>query len=73
MEAQDLVPVYTCTNETEAEILRNALHAEGIACEIEGEHQAGLAGILAIRLLVRALDADRARRYLEQHEHHEKP
>lgn len=73
MDAHDLVPIYTCTNPAEAEILRNALHVEGIACEIDGENQAGLAGIMEIRLLVRALDAERARQYLEQHEHHEEP
>lgn len=65
----DLVSVYSPKNATEAEILRSALHSEGIKCEISGENQAGLAGIdsLEIQLLVRAEDDDRAQAYLELH------
>lgn len=69
MDASDLVNIYTCTNPGEAKILRNALQSEGIACRIDGEGQAGLSGILEIHLLVRAIDADRGRSYLEKHEH----
>lgn len=67
----ELVSVYSTNNAGEAEILRAALHGEGIKCEIDGENQAGLAGIISmeIRLLVRAEDFDRARKYLEQHHH----
>ena len=66
----DLKPVYSPNNAAEAEILRNALHGEGIKCEISGENQAGLAGIdsLEIQLLVRAEDFDRAHSFLEQHQ-----
>jgi hypothetical protein len=65
----DIVTVYTTDNATQAEILRGALHGEGIKCEIGGERQAGLAGIgsMEIQLLVRAEDADRARAFLEEH------
>lgn len=65
----DLLSVYSPKNATEAEILRNALHSEGIRCEISGENQAGFAGIggLEIQLLVRAEDFDRARAFLEEH------
>ena len=67
----DLVSVYSTNNAVEAEILRTALHGEGIKCEIDGENQAGLTGIISmeIRLLVRAEDSDRARKNLEQHHH----
>ena len=68
MDARDLISVYSCINAGEAEVLRNALQSEGIACRIDGEGQAGLAGVLELRLLVRAIDADRARAYIEKHE-----
>lgn len=60
MDAQDLVTVYTVTNPIQAEIIKNALQSEGIACELDGENQAGLSDILEIGILVRADDADRA-------------
>ena len=65
----DIVTVYTTDNATQAEILRAALHGEGIKCKIGGERQAGLAGIgsMEIQLLVRAEDADRARAFLDEH------
>lgn len=67
--------VYSTNDAYDAEILRAALHAEGIKCEIDGESQGGLTGvgIMEIKLLVRAADHDRARAYLEQHEHVKKP
>lgn len=68
MDPHELISVNTCTNATEAEVIRAALEAEGIPCQIEGEGQAGLAGILKMRLLVRAADADQARDFIERHE-----
>lgn len=70
MDANELVTVYTLNDATQAELIRNALHDEGIACEIDGENQAGLTGILEIKILCRAVDADRARKFIESHEHH---
>lgn len=67
MEAQEPVVVYTVVSPAEAEIVRNLLKSEGIACEIGGESQAGLAGILEITLLTKAVDADRARKIIELH------
>ena len=64
MESEDLVSVFTVKNPTEAEMVRNALKAVGIACEIGGEGQAGLAGVLEIDVLVHANDVGAARRYL---------
>lgn len=63
--------VYSTNDANEAEILRGALHGEGIKCEIDGKSQAGLigVGVIEIKLLVLAEDFDRARAYLEKHEH----
>jgi len=66
--AQELVPVYTVKNPNQAEIVKNFLESEGIPCSIEGEGQVGLAGILDIKLLVRAADADKARSLIAEHE-----
>jgi hypothetical protein len=69
MDANELMSVYSTNDPNYAEILRGALHAEGIKCEIEGEHQAGLTGLnmMEIKLLVSAKDFDRARSFIEQH------
>jgi hypothetical protein len=66
MHAEDLVSVCTVQSPTEAELIRNALKSVGIACEIGGETQAGLAGVLAIDVLTHANDAKEARKYLRQ-------
>lgn len=65
----DLLSVYSTNDASEAEILRSALHGEGVKCEISGENQAGLTGVgsLEIQLLVKAEDFDRARAFLERH------
>jgi hypothetical protein len=68
MDPQDLVTIYTVNNPTHAEIIRNFLHSEGIACELGGERQMGLTGIMQIDILVRAEDADRAGKLIAQHE-----
>ena len=67
----DILTVYTTSDANEAEVLRAALHGEGIKCEVGGEGQVGLAGIgsMEIQLLVRAEDFDRARAFLERHHH----
>jgi len=64
MEPEDLVPVYTVSNPTEAELVRSALESVGIACQIGGEGQAGLAGVLEIEILVHASDKTAARKHL---------
>ena len=68
-QPNDILTVYTTGNATEAEVLRAALEGEGIKCEVGGENQAGLAGVssMEIQLLVRAVDFDRAKAFLEQH------
>jgi hypothetical protein len=67
-DPDELVTVYTAREPTLAELIRNELQAEGIPCEVSGENQAGLAGVLKIDLLVRARDAERARTFIEEHE-----
>ena len=71
MDANELVPVYSTNDANDAEILRGALHAEGIKCEIDGEGQAGFTGlgIMEIKVLVRAEDFDQVKLYVEKHEH----
>jgi hypothetical protein len=69
VEPDDLTEVYSTNNANEAEIIRAALLAEGIPCQINGEGQAGLAGLgtMEISIDVRASDYDRARDFIEQH------
>lgn len=67
MDDLDLVEVYSLKNPAIAEIIKNALEAEGIRCELGNETQAGMTGILDIRVFVRASDAQRARELIESH------
>ena len=47
-------------------------HRGWIVCELDGEGQASLAGILDIKVLVRAWDEERARQVLAAHAHYHK-
>ena len=69
---QDLVSAYTVSTPPAAEIIKNFLGAEGIRAFIEKEDQAGLQGVtgIAIRILVPAEHADRARKLIQRHEAH---
>lgn len=67
MNPKELERVYSVKDAMQAEIIKGALHAEGIACEIEGEGQAGLTGIFDIDIFVKAEDADRARAIIDSH------
>ena len=63
------VTIFRTSNSSQAWILRNALIAEGIACEVMGDLQGGYTGLLhEVRLLVRAEDAQRAKTFFEEHE-----
>lgn len=64
-----LVEVYTITDPNLAEIIKATLQRDGISCWIEGENQAGLSGVLSIKLLTRARDADRAMRIIDTFDH----
>ncbi len=68
-QAMGWVEVYSVPDANLAEIIKAHLQQDGISCWIEGENQAGLAGILPIRLLVRASDGDRARGIIESFDH----
>lgn len=68
MQNEEFTAVYTANNAFQAEIVKAALVEAEIPCYIEGEAQGGLAGLLDIRLLVRASDAERARALIEEHE-----
>ena len=67
-DGKELVTAYTLKDPFKAEIIKNALHAEGIPCELDGERQAGLSDVFDIGILVRAQDADFARKLIERHE-----
>jgi hypothetical protein len=67
MEPQEPVTVFTTNDPTVAELIRNALHEEGIAAEVSGERQGGFAGVFPeIEVLVKAGDADRALHIVEE-------
>jgi hypothetical protein len=68
MESDEPVTVYTLNDPYQAEIIKAALRGEGISCELDGERQAGFSDILEIGVLVRAQDADRARKLIRRHE-----
>jgi hypothetical protein len=69
MDADEMVEVCTLRDAIKAEIIKNALADEGIACEIENESQAAMTGIFDIRILVPAWRADQARKLIESHDH----
>ncbi|HEY3244966.1 MAG TPA: DUF2007 domain-containing protein, partial [Phycisphaerae bacterium] len=64
--APQTVTVASTANPFAAEYLRNALQASGIRCMLDGALQAGYAGVLPIRLIVRASDAIRARSIIDR-------
>jgi hypothetical protein len=70
MEYSELVTICTLPDPISAEIIKNALNAEGIRCYLEGINQAGEAGILGLGVKVQVLagDADRAEKLVASHE-----
>ena len=67
-DKNELVTVFTVNDAMEAEILKNFLNGEGIACEIDGEGQAGFTGVVEIGIMVKAIDADRAEKLIRSRE-----
>ncbi|MDQ2078389.1 DUF2007 domain-containing protein [Marinimicrobium sp. ABcell2] len=67
-----MLEIYTPENTIEAYLLHGALQAEGIACEIHGEHLQGGAGLLPVNnnvtLRVREEDAEAARALIARYE-----
>lgn len=70
IDPADLVEVYRTTNRSTADIIAAALQAEGIRCYVEGDNQV-FSGVLDITLEVPAQHADRAIKFIEQHEESE--
>jgi hypothetical protein len=70
VESDDPVPIYYVNDPTKAELIRNALHEEGIACAVAGEQQGGFAGVLEIQILTKAADAERALAIIREAESH---
>jgi hypothetical protein len=70
MDIKDLVTVFSLSNPTKAEIIKNYLQTEGIQCFLDGINQAAEPGLIAleIRVQVAAANADRARKLIESHE-----
>jgi hypothetical protein len=66
-DPHEVITVYRAQNATEAYIIRNALEAEGIQCQV-AETNDPLAGLplAAPDVLVHVSDADRARTIIEQ-------
>jgi hypothetical protein len=72
MDIQEPVVVYTLTDPLKAEIIKNDLLSEGIACRLDGLNFGAalpLSPLADIQVVVHAGDADRARRLIHQHEH----
>lgn len=69
-DPNELVTVYTVANPIEAEIIKNALVDEGIACVLDNELQAAEPGLmgLEIKVQVPVHQASRAREFIEAHE-----
>ena len=60
LDSEKLVLVKTFNNPNHAELARMALEQAGIEASIEGSHQAGLTGVLRIRLFVFEKDKEQA-------------
>lgn len=70
MRPDELIEICSVTDPNKAELIKLELQNIGIHCVIDGENQAGLANVLAIKILVPAENADAARKFLKQHETH---
>lgn len=68
MEDVQFVAVRTAQSHEEASIVQNALQEQGIPCSLENDHQGGLTGVLAIRILVPADQLAEAEAFLREHD-----
>jgi len=71
MHGDEVVCVYTVTDPSQAEVIRGALQAEGIRCELGGPRQGGYTGLFEVEILVRALDAEQASEIIRTHQERE--
>ncbi len=67
MDPNEPVAIYSTTSLAEAEVLQSVLEGEGIKCQLDGENQGSFAGVLDVKLLVRAADEEKARQVLDPH------
>lgn len=70
MEPLDLVTVYTVSDALEAQIIKNALQAEGIECVLAGIEQASTAALPGTKVLIQVTAglAESAREVIAQHD-----
>jgi hypothetical protein len=71
MKHDDLIVVYTLHDPIRAEIIRNELTANGVACELSGQNfsdQWPGSPLQEVQVLVKAEDAGKARKLIEKHE-----
>jgi hypothetical protein len=68
MDANEMILIRTCTNMAEAQLAKGVLDEAGIASVITDTNQAGFVGtaVAEVRLMVRAIDADRAESLLKE-------
>ena len=66
MDSEELVEVYMTTHEAEAEVIRGCLDAEGIDSQISGANQGGFAGVLEVKVYVKASDEQLARSIIDE-------
>jgi hypothetical protein len=66
------VTIYRLSDPLKAEVIRNALEAQGIRCFLDGINQAAHAGLGAFEIKVQVHEQDRARaqEFLETQEEH---
>lgn len=67
MESDELVPVFSTNLPALAAMVVNELHADGIAATVDNSNQGGFAGILEVRVFVKASDEARADKVLHHH------
>lgn len=65
MDTEQLVEVYNTTHEAEAEVIRTLLEVEDIDSQISGANQGGFAGVLEVKVYVKASDEIRARSIID--------
>ncbi|MCC6421519.1 MAG: DUF2007 domain-containing protein [Gemmataceae bacterium] len=70
MAHENLVTVAAVGNPVKAEIIKNALEAEGIRCFLEQEDQAALSGLMGVSVKIQVPEdqAEQARRFIADRE-----
>ena len=65
-----IVTIYTSKNQIEAELVRNTLLDHDIECHLDGEFQAGFAGVPDVDIVVKESDVEFAAEVIEKHHPH---